>query len=204
MRINDDSYKYNYLIPNENIRFPVKINIHIPIRGNLYFECVGLNKKIIEVTKSEVSFSPSSFHIPHMTLYMGFAINLSNLELTLKKTEEFANSITRFEMQISKPYIKKPQYNWIFFDASPADYIINIKHQLKEKVGICLEPLSWDVVQEKPHITIAYIKQNFTEIEKLLQDWNTNITSYAEAMEVSFSGARGSCIGSIRTYELTG
>lgn len=205
MIMKDESYKYNYLIPTEKIEFPVKVNIHIPVRSYLYFECVKLNKQIMKIANSEISFLSSSFQIPHITLYMGFVITLENLQKTLEKTEEFTKTITSFQIKTSKPYLKrlKNNSNWVFLDVSPIDYVKNIKHRLQKQLGLYIEPLAWDVVEEPPHLTIAYIKENLIEVERVLNSWNINTASWTEAIEVSYAGARGSCIGSIRTYELT-
>jgi len=202
MSIQDTSYKYNYLIPTEKLEFPVKVNVHFPCRGNFYFKSIELNKKILEITKSEVSFQASSFHIPHTTLYMGFVETFPNLMKTLEIVGEFAKAQKQLEIKLSKPYIKMPQNNWVFYDVMPVETIKLIKSDLREKIGKYMAPLSWDVVAETPHITIGYVKSNQDQVNKLLEQEQEGYIGTAEAVEVSFSGARGTCLGSIRTYEL--
>ena len=72
---------------------------------------------------------------------------------------------------------------------------------LKRKLNKFIEPLNWDLSKETPHITVAYLKTNFNLIATLFKDYRLGPSFYADAIEVSFGGPWGSCIGTIRTFE---
>ncbi len=200
----DKSQDFQYLNPSSKIEFPAKVNIHFPIRGELFFHSLEVNKTISEITRNEIDFQASSFHIPHITLYMGFIENFTNMMSVLNKTEEISTLIKRFEINASKPYIKGPRNNWVFLDISPEDKIISIKEKVRSITRDFITPLSWDVVGETPHITVGYIKSRQDVVKNALQTIRGGISSYAEAVEISFSGARGTSLGSIRTFEIRG
>jgi 2'-5' RNA ligase len=202
MTIKDNSLNHYYLLPHERLEFPIKVNIHFPIRGSLHHDCIECNKKISEITKNEVSFDPTSFQIPHITLYMGFVENIGNLKLMLEATETYSRSIKPLEIQVSQPYISKPQNNWVFLDVQPSETIKTMKRDIQQTTGKYISPLSWDVVGGIPHITLGYVKHEQKIVEEMLSTAELTRTSLATAIEVSFGGARGSCLGSIKTFEL--
>src|SRR6476469_3571260 len=105
----DSPVEFKWLSPSDSVKFPAKINIHFPVRGSLYHYCRDLNEKISTATANEVSFRAPSFHIPHITLYMGFVNNLAQLESVLLKTEEASFALKTFEIRPSAPYLKTPK-----------------------------------------------------------------------------------------------
>ena len=188
--------------PNQNFGNPnTKINIHLPIRGEMLEYCIELNKKVQELTNSGVDFSPKSFQIPHITLYMGFVRNEKDYSNMLDSVYEFSKQLEPFEIFPTFPYAKEPKNNYLFIDTEQTQKIIEIKKQLKEKVDKFIEPLNWDVVNETPHITVGYIKNNVQDINALFNETQLGPSFYADAVELSFGGPWGSCIGTIRTFE---
>ena len=53
----------------------VDININIPVINDTLRDCVKLNKKIISVNKSPISFHGNRLIFPHVTLKMGTVKN---------------------------------------------------------------------------------------------------------------------------------
>ena len=178
-----------------------KINIHIPIRGEMLNYCMDINQKIQKITSSGVSFNPDSFQIPHITLYMGFVKNQNDYIQIMKRVYEISRELKIFEITPLKAYLKGPKKNYVFIDTEQAESIIELKKKFKKELGEYMEPLTWDVVSSTPHITIGYIKQDFSLVEELLIDYPLGYSFYADAVEVSYGGPWGSCIGSIRTFE---
>ena len=178
-----------------------KINIHLPLRGEISNYCIRLNQEIQKLTKSGVDFSPKSFQIPHLTLYMGFVINEQNYNSVLSEIFNMAQEMNPIEITPTKPYMKEPKKNYVFVDTEQSSQIIELKRTIKEKVSKWIEPLNWDVVSEIPHITVGYIKDNFDDIEELLQDYPLGTEWIGDCFEISYGGPWGSCLGSIRTFE---
>lgn len=179
-----------------------KINIHIPIRGEANRFCIEANEAVRRVTKSDIDFSPNSFHIPHITLYMGYVNSESDFDLLMKKIHELSLTIPSTKMQLTKPYLKEPKKNYLFVDTNKSNELIKLKGEVKSLCGNLVEPLDWDVVGETPHITIAYIQSGFDQVNKLLPSFNREISLDFNAIEISYCGARGSCLGAIRAFEL--
>ncbi|MBK9726503.1 MAG: hypothetical protein IPO86_00130 [Saprospiraceae bacterium] len=191
--------------PNQNFgNKHSKINIHFPLRGEIANYCMQLNKEIQLITKSGVDFSPKSFQIPHLTLYMGFIANEKNYEAVLDEVYHFSQKMLPIKISSSIPYLKKPKRNYLFIDTEQSDYLIDLKLQLKEKVSKWIEPLNWDVVGETPHITVAYIRENFDAVEKLLENYRVGPDWIGDSFEISYGGPWGSCLGALRSFEFKG
>jgi 2'-5' RNA ligase len=179
-----------------------KINIHFPVRGDLLNYCLKLNEQLRKVTWSGIDFSPASFQIPHLTLYMGFVRTESDYNNVLNTTYNFAKQIKRININVTKPYLKLPQKRYVFIDTKQSSEIISLKQEFKHRLDQWMEPLSWDVVAEIPHLTMGYVKGCHAEIEELLKTFEEGPDFITEAFEISFGGPWGSSIGTIRTFEI--
>ncbi|RZK11272.1 MAG: 2'-5' RNA ligase family protein [Flavobacterium sp.] len=178
-----------------------KLNIHIPIRGGLNNFCVDINQRISAVTNSGIDFSPKSFHVPHITLSMGFVRNEANFEEIMLRVFLFSQEIKPFEITTGNPYLKAPQLKYVFIDTDQAEMIIALKQKLESALGDLLEPLNWDVVNEPPHISLAYVKKDILLVKALLNNYQQSFTFSADAVELSYCGPLGTCVGTIRTFE---
>ena len=177
------------------------INIHFPLRGEISNYCIRLNQEIQKLTKSDIDFSPRSFQVPHLTLYMGFVNSEQNYNAVLDEIYSLAQEMKAIKITVTKPYIKEPEKNYVFVGTGQSNQIIQLKRLMKEKNSKWIEPLDWDVVSELPHITVAYIQDNFDKVEKLLQDYPLGTDWIGDSFEISYVGLQGSCLGSIRTFE---
>lgn len=180
-----------------------KINIHIPIRGEANRYCMEINKAVRQLTKSDIDFSPNSFHIPHITLYMGYVNSESDFDLAMEKIHQLTMSIPSTIIKLTKPYLKEPKKNYLFIDTNKTTELIKLKEEVKSVCNNIIEPLDWDVVGETPHITLAYIQNGFNQVNNLLSSFNRELTLDFNSIEISYCGPRGSCIGTIRAFELT-
>ena len=189
--------------PNQNFgNKGTKINIHFPLRGDISNYCIRLNQEIQKITKSGIDFSPKSFQAPHLTLYMGFVHNEQNYTSILNELYNLAQEMNPSEIITRKPYLVEPKKNYIFLDTEQSFQLIDLKRTIKEKISKWMDPLSWDIVNEVPHITVAYIKDNFDEIEDLLREYPVGAEWVGDSFELSYGGPWGSCLGSIRTFEI--
>jgi len=179
-----------------------KINIHIPIRGLLHEYCFTTNEKVKSITQTEIDFGFNSFQIPHITLYMGYLKSDILFEELFKRLYIYSKKIVSFEIELTEPYLKEPRENYLFLDTYQSEKIIKLKHEIKEVVDDLIEPLEWDVAAEPPHITLAYIKKDQAMIKELLKSLKMPPKLNATAIEVSFCGSRGSCLGSIKSIEV--
>lgn len=179
-----------------------KINIHIPIRGAANRFCMELNEAVRKLTVSNIDFSPSSFHIPHITLYMGYVNSNKDFDLVMKKIHDLTKTISSFKIQLTSLYLKNPNMNYLFVDTNKVNELIKLKREVKSLCGNLIEPLEWDVAGEIPHITVAYIQDQFEQVNKILPSFNRELTLDFSAIEISYCGPKGTCIGTIRAFEL--
>jgi len=183
-------------------KLETKVNIHIPIRGHLSKYCFSVNDKVKSVTDTEIDFGFKSFQIPHITIYMGYLKSDAIFEELLERLYLYSSKISAFEITFTEPYLKEPKENYLFLDTYQSEKIIKLKQEVKDLIGDLIEPLEWDVVAEPPHITLAYIKRNQAAIKQLLRYFTPPPKLFANAIELSFCGPRGSCLGTIKSIEL--
>jgi 2'-5' RNA ligase len=195
IKLLEDQPKQNF--GNKN----TKINIHIPIRGDMLNYCIEANEEILKITNSGVDFRPDSFQIPHITLYMGFVRTHEDFKNIMEEIYSFSKELESFEIFPTKAYLKEPKKNYIFIDTEQSQRIIELKKEIKNTLNKYIEPLTWDVVNETPHITIGYIKNDFYLVDDRISNLEIGPSFWADAIEVSFGGPWGSCIGTIRTFE---
>jgi 2'-5' RNA ligase len=203
VKTEDKSSFHRYLAPDSDLRFPQKINVHFPLRGQLHRLALDVNKRINDKTSTEIDFSAKSFQVPHVTIYMGFVHHIEDLQMLMEKTREFFSKRNPLKVSVTAPYLKQPRRNWVFIDLVESDDFIQLKTEFKEAVDPYMEPLSWDVVSEPPHITVGYIKSGFDAVANELEQFVIKNSFLLDAVELSFGGSRGSCLGSIRTFELS-
>ncbi|KAF0199762.1 MAG: Uncharacterized protein FD166_190 [Bacteroidetes bacterium] len=189
------------LIDQKESRTGTKINIHFPLRGDISNYCIELNREIQRLTKSSIDFSPKSFQIPHLTLYSGFVTNENNFNSILNEIYELAQEMNPIEITPTRPILVKPKKNYIFIHTDQSNQINELKRDLKDRISKWIQPLGWDIISEAPHISIAYINNNYEEIEEFLEEYHIGSNWYGDSIEVSYSGPWGSCLGSIRAFE---
>jgi 2'-5' RNA ligase len=180
-----------------------KINIHFPIRGNLVDYCYELNSTIRSVTKSKIDFSPNSFQIPHLTIEMGFIRNSLEFAELMESLYNFSKKIKKFTVTVSNPSLSSPNPNYVFLGILEKGIITKIRVQAKEVFKKWIIPLNWDISKSKPHITVGNIKNSFNEVKSVLKNTNKQVEWKIESIEISYVGAWGSCIGTIREFELS-
>lgn len=202
MKIIDESKYHKVLLPQADLRFPQKINIHFVLRGRLHKLALAANDAIREVTESEIRFSDESFQVPHITIFMGFVTSLDNLEKLMRETHTFSKNLSSVPITLSSAYVESSQKKWAFIDVLEVEQMISLKKEFETVCKPFVESLSWDVVSQRPHITIGYINKNFERVQEYLKSIRTDGHYSLEAIEISFAGKRGTCVGGIRTYEL--
>lgn len=181
-----------------------KINIHLPIRGEMQKYCIGLNQRIRTITETEIDLGPSSFKIPHLSLYMGFVDTETNFNRILEVLFDYSETLEPFFVSSASAYLKEPDKNYVFLGIDQIYEINVLKQEIRDRINKHIIPLDWDIMQEVPHITLGYINSNFVEVSNLLENHPRGPSWMADALEISFCGERGSCLGTIKAFELTG
>lgn len=195
--------KRNYISELEwdiNTGTGTKINIHLPVGESGLSYCINLNSDLQKIAPSRIDFSPASFHIPHITLYMGYVESTGDYNNILNKLYELSKSISSFEITPGKPYLKGKEKNYVFLDFEESEKILLLKRLIYSEIKKWITPLTWDVVNENPHITIGYIEENFGEVESFLSNYAICKSIVAGSFQISLAGMLGTCLGSLRTF----
>lgn len=198
----DPSINHLLLNPTSRIDFPVKLNVHYCLPQAVFDAVIRLNQRIMEVAPSDISFAPKSFMLPHLTIYMGFCEDNHAIESTLEYFCRFVADLHPQKVSIGQPYLKHDRRNWVFTDIEPISRLIETKRLFSTGTEDFMTSLNWDVVNEPPHVTLAYIRENHDLVEDLLKNWDGPDTAIFDTVGISFAGARGSCLGHIKTVAL--
>ena len=191
-----------FFIPSNQNSFPLKLNIHFELPNKLHRYCTDANSEIEKLIKTDVSFTPPSIQKPHLTLSMGYCESLENYSNILRVVGEFSLVLRAINISLTAPYLKSPQNNYVFTNIVEIENIISIKRDLDVQIGHFMKPLNWNVIEEPPHITLAYLQSDQAQAASLIRGFQTPPSSVCEAISVSICGPRGSCLGSLLSFPL--
>jgi 2'-5' RNA ligase len=180
----------------------LKINIHIAIRGAIKNHCLNVNQLIQAETKSLIDFSENSYHKPHLTLNMGYVRKESDLKNIFIQLDKLSKNINPFLLKSKRVYIVEPENKFVFIDSNNIEKLMSLKKEVHLLTKKYLLPLSWDVLSAKPHITVAYITKDIKKIRRILISKSEEIKWPVEAIEISICGLKGSCLGTLKSFEV--
>ena len=138
-----------------------KINIHFPLKGHISNYCIDLNREIQKIVPSGIDFSPNSYQIPHLTLYMGFVQDEESYTAIMDEIFAYSRNMRSFTIKTTKPYVKKPKGNYVFIDTEQSADLIKIKGIIRDKINRWMKPLSWDVVARGEAVWVQSEPLNF-------------------------------------------
>lgn len=176
-----------------------KINIHFPILGDIKKLSLQLNEQISSITDNKIDFAMHSFMLPHISIYIGYVKNIEDYTNLCKSLELFIDKMKPFEISFSKPYIKNNQ-NYIFIDILEKEPFIKLKKELYQAIKPYTQKVVWDILNEPPHITIAYIEKDQLKTTKILDIKKPNTKIKPNTINLSICGNYGTCVGVLREF----
>lgn len=192
-----------FVTPSSEIDFPVRVLVHLPVRGVLYRYCVAANAKIREVTESEITFEAHSFQIPHVTLVRGTVPSKRSLENLLDSISKAVEKIRKFDVTLSRPYVKGPSNHWIFIDVDSDGRIQVATRRITSLLAARLDAGFSVSESSEPHVTVGYVDSAAKRlVASALVEFDLPSAGRVDSIAVSFAGRRGSCLGIIREFEL--
>lgn len=171
-----------------------------PSRANgwgIFFSAIPIQ----EITESQIDFEPASFQIPHLTVEMGYVKTDEEFKILMNELYTFAKGLSAFEVNTQKPFLKPVEKDYIFVGIAENEIIFEIKRKIKERLKKWIVPLEWDVSKGDPHITVGYIGNHYKEVEQMIEKYPVGPTWIANTIEISYTGPKGSCLGTIRSFE---
>lgn len=177
------------------------LNIHFCLRGEIVKYCLDLNSEIQKITESQIDFRPQSFHVPHMTLVRGFVTSNSEFESFVYSLYNLAGELSPIEIICKNPYRSPKKTNYILIEIDNNQLVQSLIKNVKDKIKNCFNFFQHSSIKETAHITVAYVTDEFAKIEKLTKNYAPSPKWLANAIEISFAGLRGTCLGTIRSFE---
>jgi len=204
MRTKDPSYQFRAVGPQIGLVFPVRVTVHLPVKGRLGKACADANSRLLENHETDIDFSTSSFQIPHITLHTGLVWSQDDLEKAMLAVSAAASDCSPFDYPVSTPYLKEPYRKWLFVDVNELSPIETVRNRVRAYVGDSLDPLNREEPDELPHITLAHFVDPFPEEEAEIEALSANFptSGTAQTLGISFGGTWGCCLGTIREYDL--
>lgn len=178
------------------IDYPVKININFMIEGEVATHILELNQKIVRNGHSDIDFSNSVGHLPHITLIMGEVGTKHKFENLVKLCGEFFKRKTAIPYHISQPYLKEPSQQYVFVDILPQAQFREFRLDLFDYVGEFIEYDDHGSPTNTTHITVGYYKSNYRRIR--LSCANMQLEGVANSIRICEVGTYGTCV---RTYQ---
>lgn len=176
---------------------PFEININIPVSGKSYFQCVQINRDIVNAGQQSIAFDDRLIY-PHVTLKMGCVLN-GQLDGVLNELDSYFKTVSCFELTPRQVILKQPQNNYYFaeiFNERLMSISSDLNKLLEGKMQAHRFTLSKDNLH---HITLGY-KFSRDQAEDVL---GRQIDAFiADRIAVSISGKFGVCLGSLKTYHL--
>lgn len=185
---------------------PGRLNIHLTLDTQTEAYVSELNRRIRQVTPSDIVFSKTSPMRPHITLAMGYRapeITESQLLSAIDKTlRRLAKGLAApLQMRLRRPRLVASGY--VLCDVAPTENLLRLRRDILAE----LSPrwLSRATVGTDPHVSIGYIRRRRVAVVRLLRQPLTRYTSLVitPSFEISHVGPRGSSIDSLAEIALS-
>jgi len=181
------------------MEFPSRVNISYLLQGKPLEYAREANAEIF-VRGGEFEFSPRGQAIPHVTMLMGEVKSLQDLEelfdVVAKASFEFEN----IDFELSAPYFRDARRKFVFVDTNPQESFLKQRRLLQEWVGPLLKIDHYGNAENVSHITLGY--NDLGNDATLLAHISSSapIAGKASQLQVARTGARGTCIETLRTF----
>jgi 2'-5' RNA ligase superfamily len=177
-----------------------KINIHVPVEGDLLAYVRRINRPIVARGFSDISFQTGSQQIPHVTLLMG-NIERGDLSQALGRIKDIAATVRQFEFAVTPPFIVSPSQKFCFLGVIPEEPFVKIKELLATNLRNIIKPDFHGGPSNPPHITFGYFNNPQQELPAESKEVY-HLSAVAGYLEASPAGLRGTCSGILSKTKL--
>lgn len=180
-----------------------KIDVHFIVSEPLTSFCYDVNKSIRKHNAGFINMGIESIIVPHISLFMGFVNNYEMLEQVFSTVHAYAKDLSPFTLGATCMYFKgvspsAPQY--LFIDLLQNDFLMQQKEKLDRLLGDIVYPLSWNMKEERPHITVGCYKNITTPVHEIVNSYNAIPSCRISQIGVSISGKRGVCLSLLKVF----
>ncbi|MFW6359133.1 MAG: 2'-5' RNA ligase family protein [Chroococcales cyanobacterium] len=179
-----------------------KLNIHLVIKDKALRFCQEVNRGIQGITNSEIVFDQDSPMIPHLSLIRGELDGDASLEDVKELIPDAIATFSSLSLYLHSPYLESDRNSYVLSDVEGGKALKDLIHQLYD--SLCpnlIHPQSQG--NDNPHITLAYINANPEAVRQYLSEVKAEFEFESDAIEISDSGERGTCINSLAQFDLS-
>lgn len=182
-----------------NIEYPVRININSSLSPTVDHLVRTLNQCFLRAGCDDIDFSPSSSHIPHLTLLMGTVHDSRSLAEIGAHCEAFALHTRKIEFSLSKPFWKKPSLKFMFLDAEPYEPLKELRTQLLDELSGLIECEFHGGPENPSHITVGYGSERQVKLSQVRRLYSETVTELVD-LRIALAGERGTCHSILESF----
>lgn len=181
-----------------------KINIHFTVDDKTIRYCRNVNARIRDITSSTIVFNENSSMIPHITIVMGeFDENKFSLDQIWKVVSNNIKNARPIKFYIPKPYLENSVNRYVFSDVDGGRSFLDLREQIKNIMqNGYLENMGGSYGEQPPHLTLAHIENEQDKVRSYLTTTKAGFTFTSKRVEISDVGPKGTCINSLKIYDL--
>lgn len=183
--------------------FPIKININLDLSEELTFYLSKLNGNVDDIVGTEIVFSASSLHKPHLTLLVGVCNSQKDLDEIHCCIKSFADNFPFVSLRFESPSKNMLISGYGILMATRTDDILAARKNLSEKL-IDFMDFFPDKREYRPHVTYAYILNHSDLLGTAIETCGAPPASASKSISISLIGVRGSCLGTVTSFYLNG
>jgi len=176
-----------------------KMNIHLALDDQAIGVCREVNQAIRRVAPSIIVFDEMSPMIPHISLAMGRAMAAAFATAIPGILERLAKAATPIRFGLRTPYLEDVRGRYVFAELEAPPEFFSLREVVRDQVvRDSLMELQNDYTPV-PHITLAHVEENGSEVSAFLSTVRMPPSITAVALEYSDVGPKGTCLGSLYT-----
>lgn len=182
-----------------------KINVHFIVSEPLTSFCININRSINKYNLGFINMGIESIIVPHISLFMGYIDNYEMLENIFRCVHLYAKTLSSFMLDCTCMYFKgmtasAPQY--LFIDSLQNDYLMLQKAALDELLKNIVLPNTWDLKEERSHVTVGCYKHLTPAVREIVSSHNIIPSCKISQIGISLSGKRGVCLSLLKVFDL--
>ena len=185
----------------------VKINIHFNVNGELLKLCETINHNINQHAIGLIRFGVKNIAIPHISLFIGYINSFEQFEFILDQVSNYSSKTRQFRIDPTQLYLKsskKRNSKYLFLDLLQNQQITEHQKHFCDLFTNRIKPWEWNILEETPHITLGCYKSMTNIAIKEIEKYHRFPSCQIEDIGISISGAKGVCLGNLKSFKLVG
>jgi hypothetical protein len=183
------------------MQFPSKINVAIPVSGDVLAACVRINAQVRRLTSSDIQFGQDANSSPHVTIAMGQVGELRQWIRLQETVIAMSKELRSFSIRVGMPYRESETGRYIVGDIIGAGEF----RTWRDAVRMATSGLFADEARtsDEPHLTIAHIVDRQVDVDRILEREGPLGSCIVDSIEISHGGPKGRRLEILETMPLS-